>query len=106
MGSRPCVDDDEWDEAAKRNRQKIRRAALILALILGTLIFAAIKARAADRACTPADIARFEWMVGGGMQPIKPGQYRTDPRFQVTVHYLGTSIGKDGVCNIRLRPAG
>jgi hypothetical protein len=59
------------------------------------------RARASgDRVCTPADIARIEAMLGG----IRKGQYRTDPRFQVTVHYLGTSI-VGGTCNIALRPA-
>jgi hypothetical protein len=52
-----------------------------------------------DRVCTPADVARFEAMLGG----IRKGQYRTDPRFQVTVHYLGTSI-VGGTCNVALRP--
>jgi hypothetical protein len=55
---------------------------------------------AGDRVCTPADVARFEAMLGG----IHRGEYRTDPRFQVTVHYLGTSI-VGGTCNVALRPA-
>ena len=54
---------------------------------------------AGDRVCTPADIARFEAMLGG----IRRGEYRTDPRFQITVHYLGTSI-VGGTCNVALRP--
>jgi hypothetical protein len=60
----------------------------------------AAKGATKDRACTFADIARFERMLGG----IREGQYRTDPRFLITVHYLGTTIVK-GTCNIRLRPA-
>jgi hypothetical protein len=54
-----------------------------------------------DRVCTPADVARFEAMLGG----IRRGEYRTDPRFQITVHYLGTSI-VSGTCNVALRPGG
>jgi hypothetical protein len=52
-----------------------------------------------DRACTAADVKRFEMMFGAS-----PGGYRTDVRFQVTVHYLGTAIGRNGVCNVQLRP--
>lgn len=55
---------------------------------------------AKDRVCTPVDVARFERMLGG----VQKGEYRTDPRFQITVHYLGTTIVK-GTCNVRLRPA-
>jgi len=35
--------------------------------------------------------------------PIKPGETRTDPRFQVTVRYLGTSIVA-GICNVKVSP--
>jgi len=55
-------------------------------------------AHAADRRCTKADVARFEQMFGGR------GSYHSDPRFQVTIHYLGTSVSK-GVCYVALRPA-
>jgi hypothetical protein len=57
--------------------------------------------RTKDRACTLADVARFEAMLGG----IRKGEYRTDPRFAVSIHYLGTSI-VGGTCNVALRPAG
>lgn len=56
--------------------------------------------RGNDRACTSADVARFEAMLGG----IRKGEYRSDPRFQVTIHYLGTAI-VDGTCEVALRPA-
>jgi hypothetical protein len=55
---------------------------------------------AKDRACTAADVARFEAMLGG----IRKGEYRTDPRFQITIHYLGTAI-VGGTCEVALRPA-
>jgi hypothetical protein len=55
---------------------------------------------AADRACTSADVARFEAMLGG----IRKGEYRSDPRFQVTIHYLGTAI-VGGTCEVAVRPA-
>jgi hypothetical protein len=80
-------------------------AAIALALLVGT---ASAKERtrsgannhSGDRVCTAADVVRFEAMLGG----IRSGQYRTDPRFAVTVHYLGTTI-VNGTCNIALRPA-
>jgi hypothetical protein len=80
-------------------------AAIALALLAGT---ANAKDRArngannhiGDRVCTAADVTRFEAMLGG----IRRGEYRTDPRFAVTVHYLGTSI-VNGTCNVALRPA-
>jgi hypothetical protein len=60
-------------------------------------------AAAADRACTPADIARFERIIGGAPGPIKPGETRTDPRFQMSLRYLGTRIVA-GVCDVKIRP--
>ena len=79
--------------------------AIVLALFAG---MASAKDRArngannhsGDRVCTAADVTRFEFMLGG----IRRGEYRTDPRFAVTVHYLGTSI-VNGTCNVALRPA-
>lgn len=56
--------------------------------------------RAEDRPCTAADVVRFEAMLGG----IHKGEYRSDPRFAVTIHYLGTAI-VDGTCEVALRPA-
>lgn len=55
--------------------------------------------RSKDRICMPADVVRFEGMFG-----LHKGQYRTDPRFAVTIHYLGTAIA-NGICNIQLRLA-
>jgi hypothetical protein len=71
-------------------------AAMALLVLTGV---ACAKDRAKDRICTPADVARFEGMFG-----LHRGQYRTDPRFAVTVHYLGTAIA-NGTCNVQLRLA-
>jgi hypothetical protein len=73
----------------------IARAALSLILSMTT----AYAAPAKDRACTTADIRRFEVMMGG----IKAGETRTDPRFQISLHYLGTKIVA-GVCHVKIRP--
>lgn len=80
-------------------------AALALLLFTGNASAKAftkhhVSDRSNDRACTSADVARFEAMLGG----IRKGEYRTDPRFAVTIHYLGTSI-VDGTCEVALRPA-
>ena len=56
--------------------------------------------RSNDRPCTAADVARFEAMLGG----LRKGEYRSDSRFAVTIHYLGTAI-VDGTCEVALRPA-
>ncbi len=79
--------------------------ALALLLVAGTAGAKAPMAhhssdRGKDRACTWADVARFEAMLGG----IRKGEYRSDPRFAVTIHYLGTAI-IDGTCEVALRPA-
>jgi hypothetical protein len=80
-------------------------AAIVVALLAGT---ATAKGRVrngsndhiGDRVCTAADVTRFEAMLGG----IRRGEYRTDPRFAVTIHYLGTSI-VNGTCSVALRTA-
>lgn len=77
----------------------MRRAALVMIALLALAGVAHAKDRAKDRICTPADVARFEGMFG-----LHKGQYRTDPRFAVTIHYLGTAIVK-GTCNVQLRLA-
>ena len=61
---------------------------------------AAYAAQIKDRACTAADIRRFEAMMGG----IKTGATRTDPRFQISIRYLGTKIVA-GICHVQIRPA-
>jgi hypothetical protein len=78
---------------------------LALAAVLVTLAATAdakdrITGHVADRVCTPADVTRFEHIFGS----LQKGEYRADPRFQVTIHYLGTTI-VDGTCHVRLRPA-
>jgi hypothetical protein len=52
---------------------------------------------AADRPCTQADVARFEAM-------FPRGSYHSDPRTQMTLHYLGTKV-VNGTCLIAIRPA-
>jgi hypothetical protein len=75
-------------------------AAITLLACVGTACAKArIEDRAKDRGCTPVDVARFESMFG-----LRQGQYRSDPRFAVTIHYLGTVIVR-GTCNVRLRLA-
>jgi hypothetical protein len=76
------------------------RVALVAIALLALAGTAHAKDRAKDHICTPADVARFEAMLGG----IRKGQYRTDPRFSLTIHYLGTAIVK-GTCNVALRLA-
>lgn len=70
---------------------------VVLAAI--ALLVLAGAAHAKDRICTPADVTRFEGMFG-----LHKGQYRTDPRVAVTIHYLGTAIA-NGICNVQLRLA-
>jgi len=72
------------------------RAALVVALVLLGIIPAH-----ADRRCTAADVRRFEMIFG-----VTPGAFKSDPRFQVTLHYLGTVVSKNGICQVLIRPAG
>jgi hypothetical protein len=67
-------------------------------LLAVAIALLAPNAARADRACTRADVARFERMFGGR------GSYHADPRLGLTVHYLGTFVSK-GTCNVRVRPA-
>ena len=76
------------------------RFAIAAACVTLSLI-AAHPVQAKDRACTFADVRRFEAMLGG----IKPGETRTDPRFAISLRYLGTTIVA-GVCHVQIRPAG
>ena len=78
----------------------MNRLAIAAALIVMSMR-AAYSAQMHDRACTAADIRRFEAMLGG----IKAGATRTDPRFQISIRYLGTKIVA-GVCHVQIRPAG
>jgi hypothetical protein len=81
----------------------MRPAALAVIALLALAGTACAKSRAenhtGDRSCTPVDVARFESMLG-----LRKGQYRSDPRLAVTVHYLGTVIVR-GTCNVQLRLA-
>jgi hypothetical protein len=77
----------------------MRRVALAAIALLALAGVACAKDRTKDRICTPADVARFEGMFG-----LQRGQYHTDPRFAVTIHYLGTAIA-NGTCNVQLRLA-
>jgi len=77
------------------------RGTLVIALVLLFWVWLAAwatHAQTADRACTAADVSRFEQMFGGR------GSYHSDPRFQITIHYLGTSVS-NGVCYVAIRPA-
>ena len=76
------------------------RTIIATVALVGSFLAVLTAADAKDRACTRTDVARFEAMMGG----TRAGQYRTDPRFQITLHYLGTRI-VHGVCNVQLAPA-
>jgi hypothetical protein len=68
----------------------------LLALLISVVM--AFAQGVKDRACTSADIARVEAMIG-----VKRGGYAHDPRFQLTIHYLGTAIS-NGMCVVRIKP--
>ncbi len=76
-------------------------APLIAWLVIGVIAFLLVLLHhsnaAADRPCTQADVARFETM-------FPRGSYHTDPRTQMTLHYLGTKV-VHGTCLVAVRPA-
>lgn len=82
-----------------------RTSFVLLGVLTGMTVAglpACLAAAAKDRACTQADIKRFEAMIVPN-KVIKAGDYVTDPFRQITTHYLGTVV-KDGVCNVQLKP--
>ncbi len=76
-------------------------APLLAWLVIGVIVFLLVQMHrsnaAADRACTQADVARFEMM-------FPRGSYHADPRTQTTFHYLGTKV-VNGTCMVAIRPA-
>lgn len=60
-------------------------------------------AHAKDRACTKADIVRYQMMLGQFGRPIAAGDYIHDVRFNTTAHFLGVKI-QNGVCNVQIKP--
>jgi hypothetical protein len=77
-------------------------APIIAWLLIGTIAAILVwlhpaHAVGADRPCTQADIARFETM-------FPRGSYHSDPRTQMTLHYLYTKV-VNGVCYVAIRPA-